>query len=360
MINTPVYGYITKQNLESSYLEYSDMSKNYDSNIFHEKMKYIFEILSKELGFNLDFIRRVLDYFGINDFKSFEDLHNLFINEIIPLKKEIQNLVSGNIDISDISIEFNDFYRLISGDSTFPVISDGISFGTYEYEYETCNNVWHGDTKYFWYNMYPIKSNTYYDWTRAVDALMTKLFWGSFIIGFISGAIIYFGNDIMVDLFGLIFLSILLIYDASFMVYAYNSCLHFDICQNNQPDLLVHIIDQEGESIDNYDGIITAYNLDAIKVCDKEDEDDTVWQEHFFTYILGPEDSLIQDSDCQGWYSLSNRHFNENIFEKAPCPPGNWTISVGSTSEWEGRAKSVYDVRGMQPIIVEIQLDADN
>jgi hypothetical protein len=148
------------------------------------------------------------------------------------------------------------------------------------------------------------------------------------------------------------------------MAYAYNCCCFFDWCEQNQVDILVHLVYNES-GISNYDGDITAWNVDAYNTCEDKFqiyEDNTVWQKPLFFYNLGEEVRISNSIDNNGWYSLSNRYYNNNIYEKAPCPPGNWTIHISNTANWifeegEIHLENLYgDKLRKRPYIVEVEL----
>ena len=62
-------------------------------------------------------------------------------------------------------------------------------------------------------------------------------------------------------------------------------------------------------------------------------------------------------SNDLGWYSLSERLYFDNIYEQAPCPPGNWTIKIEGSSSWHEEIIYLDDMYAGEIVVIDIVLN---
>ena len=133
--------------------------------------------------------------------------------------------------------------------------------------------------------------------------------------------------------------------------------LHYVVLKNKQVDILVHVkgntTGPEKNGIDNLwtDQRVVAKNTDAINECDGSNGK----TDNLFTYYLGPAD----DIDQPGWYSIKKRYIPEypdDLDEKAPRPPGNWTLEIKPTPDWNGNSAGSF-IKANGTMIYEITLE---
>ena len=128
-----------------------------------------------------------------------------------------------------------------------------------------------------------------------------------------------------------------------------------------EPEIIVHIVDEFGNGIPGLEieDHIKAWNVNAYEVCENTTLVETVWQKKYFTYTLGPVENFIDVSDESGWYSLTMRKYDKNIYQQAPCPPGEWIIQAGGNSDWRMNTTKIEYVYGKETVIIdELQLSS--
>jgi hypothetical protein len=338
-------------------------------NKLDNKNSLLIKIINNTLDIPLEFIENVFEYFN-TFYLNKNELKDFLTKNTFSFQEEIQSLISGENDYNEVSkLLLNDFSFLNSNGRPEPRKNG--NFKSFEYNYNWLDNVWHkrmGDQINYFYTQFPIQASTYYEWKNKVDDYMTEIFFNSMFLGMIAATIIAFSENILVDILGCCIIFYFLYKDATLMAYSYNCCCFFDWCQKNQPDIIVHLVDENGEDISDYNGEIKAWNDDAYKKCNNINGDETVWQKHFFTYILGEEVDICAGEESNGWYSLSNRDYVNNIYEKAPCPPGNWTVYIEDTPRWMFSAPEnqihIFNLQGdklrRRPVIVEAQLELNS
>lgn len=328
----------------------------------------VINFIKNRLRIPSKFIDRIINHFDILNLNR-KELKNLLFNKIIPFHNELKTLFLNSRNYSEIlkicnETGLGDFF--VTQPPGPQPEKDG-DYKSFKYNYEWLDNVWHkrtGDQVQWLYGIFPITACSYYEWKIKVDDYMTKLFDDSRIMGGLSALVIAVADSYIADVIGCIIIFYYLFQDAMLMAYAYNSCCFFDTCEQNQVQILIHLVYNES-GISNYDGDITAWNVDAYNTCEEkfqEYEDKTVWQKPLFTYNLGEEVKISNSIDNNGWYSLSNRYYHNDIYEKAPCPPGNWTIHISNTSNWIFQKGEIHieNLQGeklrTRPYILEVEL----
>jgi len=331
----------------------------------------------------LDFYKKIQNYFGFHKMAK-NEIIDLFFKVIIPLDKECKEIISGNKEFQDMSLELSDLW-LTFEDYFFT--EDNINnnfktnynsdFNIFINNYVKATDIWLGISTPE--NRWPILNilsflgvsyNNYYEWsTKITDHLNFTIVVSSVITAFcifVLAAVPFSSSDpvlIMVNLLAGIIAAMVFYIDIQTLAYVSNGHEYMQRLKEMEVNILLQCVDNE-----TYTGIpelwshfgITATNTDAINWCEENEGD--AKEKEFFTYFMGPSE-YMGDNGEYGWYSLHMRYIGEGYddvrrnYLKAPCPPGNWSIKIfGNEDYMEHEPISITIGAGETAIIHNVTL----
>jgi hypothetical protein len=271
-------------------------------------------------------------------------------HKIINYSSNIMNLINSMKEDFEPAIDFKEYERLY--EFTNPNLLND-DFEAYKQAYDGCDESWHHSKGWVFYRIFGISEDTFYDWIDRLQAFATGVFWVSLFLTLISFFVISLGGN-EVDVFGWLLIAGITVYNALLVTYVFNGYEYFTICKNMEPNIVIHVVDEHGNGINGLEHYVVAKNNNAIDICSEYGPgSQTVWKEIYFTYELGTSSYTNDLNQEEGWYSLSMRLFNDHINEKAPCPPGDWTLTVGGTSSWKKRSMDINSVGSRETVVID-------
>jgi len=275
------------------------------------------------------FFRIVSDYFGSEELTK-KEFKRIFNENIIPLKNEVKSIAKGEKELKDISPTLKDIFsnynmHLKNQDVNGRINQDLIStdmgssqhFGDYWYHYKEIQKNWH-----------LLGEETMAEWekqTRWVNGLLVffdiVLLITSALYGILGGPLLPF-----------ILMTVVIAINLLYILYLVDGFGEWLWLVGLSTNLVLHVKDQNGEDIDNLENYIKAHNIEAYQKINEGEFPEN--HKSYFTYPL--------DSDTgfsgPGWYSTSSwwhQVDDANIWDKVPCPPGFWNISIEDVDGYE-------------------------
>ncbi len=256
-------------------------------------------------------------------------IHNLFQSEDnshIQEKFSKYITIIKNNNVQTNGLNFSNFGE----DSTHN--TNDKDFESYWEVYLVNLGIWQGEDNELWTLVAKRLLNVvgfenYRDWHQSINSGIGTVWDWAFILIFLA-FICIFSGELVIGLLGWLISFIDVYILSASLGYSFNGENKFNNkLLNHEVNIILFISNSDGEGIPNLHntfGGITAINDNAKAECDGTDGKKI----DLFTYKMQPIDGMVN-----GWYSLKGR---ENPYKKAPCPPGEWTITVGGNNEYNG------------------------
>lgn len=311
----------------------------------------------------LNFVKYLNTSMNENNFKQF------FKNRFLQLYSEISLVINGKKSINELSPLLQNILKYFDSNPKQKVNSFGSlkiegmieTYDQYEERYDDLNDYWHSRSPeykntlrgIFLFNILGYDESNYYEWSKERDSRDDGIVWASALLIAFGIAVIVLAPDWYVDAIGCLILLAVLFYDVVLLIYIINTYEIFDIIQSSEPDILVHVVNETSVDITGLEGeFIRAQNDNAVNRCEEEGNNES-WSKNYFRYSLGPSEYMKEKTGEEGWYSLNEREFVHNIYEKAPCPPGDWTITIGGNSDWDINETTIQNIEGNEVYIID-------
>lgn len=204
----------------------------------------------------------------------------------------------------------NNYIDKLNNDLIQPLSFESEDFKEYWNHYEKITD---------WWNL--LVAENMEDWDQSSKVTLRTLLLMNAILGITAAVYGSIGTDFLL---AFILTTVLAVVDLSYLYYFTQVYQEWFWLIGLSSVIVVHAIDQNGDGIENLDRYIEAYNIE-VPTNKKID----------FTYPLDSCDEF----DGSGWYSTSSWwHVNNlTIWDKTPCPPGFWNISITGLDRYENK-----------------------
>ena len=362
---------INEQRLEKTNSDYIINHNDYDN--------------KNNFGIPKGFIEDIIEYFDLLSLDKSE-LKDLIINKLLPLTNEIKDLHLGEKSFKECSQElqdicfifekYNNFEDVLDEEIKQSNLNEDISqdFMDYSIPYRQLYSILYGDVtenkilgdyNRVWFALRVFGSvfdeKNYYDWFYGIQDKIDFMRGLTIIFGGFSIAVLAIVpvETYLINGGAALLIFLFFWFNAHLASYVHNGHEYFQMCKNKEVNILLHVVDEEGNGIPDYKiQDIYAVSTDAMNWIDEKGEDETKGRDtHYFQYILGSSDCMNDNGEI-GWYSLETRHIAEGYsdplakYKKAPCPPGNWEIHIDANEYYLSyENKDVYVDPGSTIII---------
>lgn len=310
-----------------------------------------------------DYFIEFMNYFNIFNIKGFSSISSIK-GKIISIHNELFDIIKNKKSFNEASSELKglldiferyniSMHRYIDQLSSLET-SD--AWEDYLYFYQRATTIWSGeytyeDTNGRWGFLFLFKflhsENNYYDWSTKIVSKIDLTYYASIVVGIVTIPTLAFvpfeDLNILTNIIVGILLALTLLFDYNLASYVHNGNEFMQQLQDREVDILIHVGKYENGTFEGINNLhlnhgIEAINTDAIAWANKNGNESTGRDKNLFTYYLGSADG-IEGED--GWYTLKNRHTVDGHtdplkrYKKAPCPPGNWNITIHGNSQYQ-------------------------